>query len=146
MAEANVFFLYDIDTQELLGFSVFEGTFKRVSFSEDKKNLVLEVENYRLLPFEGSIIPTIKDGAIHVGIYEILRNCNSTAVDVELVRFHCGPHPKQVIAMEIPKFAERARLEIKKHREEAERQANQLANQLVLMATMASSTSNKWKS
>ena len=72
MAEANVFFLYDIDTEELLGFAAFEGTLKEGCLSEDERSYVMKVDNYRFFSYDGSIIPTIKNGIIHVGIYEIL--------------------------------------------------------------------------
>ena len=150
MAEANVFFLYDIDTEELLGFSAFEGTFKRCYLSEDKRSIVMEVDNYRFAPFDGSIVPTNMDGAIHLEIYEILRNCNSTFVDVQVISLPCGPHPKYFAELMIPRFAEQARSEVKRLKEQAKRQARQLANQLankmILMATMASSSKNKWSS
>lgn len=151
MAEANVFFLYDIDTEELLGFSAFEGTFKHCYLSEDKRSIVIEVDNYRHFPFEGSIAPTIKDGAIHLEIYEILSNCKSTSVDVEVIPLPCGPHPKYFAELMIPRFAEQARSEIKRLKierlkEQAKRQARQLANKMLLMATMATSSKNKWSS
>ena len=147
MAEANVFFLYDIETEELLGFAAFEGTFKDGHLSDDGKSFVVDVDNYRFHPHKESIVPTVKDGAIHVGIYEIIRNSNSTAVDVEVIPLPCGPHPKFFAELMIPRFAEQARLEIeRRRRKEAEKQARQLADRMMLMATMAASSTKKWSS
>lgn len=146
MTEANVLFLYDVYTLEVLGFSVFEGNFKRGYLSEDKKSLVMEVDSYRFLPFKGSIVPMIKNGVMHVRIYEILSGCDSVAIDTEIVRFHCGSHPLDVIHRNIPKFAEKARSEVERLNEQAKRQAEQLAKQLTLMVTMLPSSPPKWSS
>jgi hypothetical protein len=147
MAEANVFFLYDVDTEELLGFTVFEGTFKGASISDDSRSIVMKVDNYRHFPFDGSIVPTIKDGGIHVGIYEILKSRSSTAVDVEVIPLPCGPHPKYFAELMIPRFAEQARLEVKKRRDEAEKRERQLLNQLIRLAPIViASAPNKWSS
>lgn len=144
MAEANVFFLYDIDTEELLGFAAFEGSFKGLRLSEDEKGFEMDVENYRFIPFEGSITPTIKDGVLYLGIYEILSKCDSTAVDVEVIPLPCGPHPKFFAELMIPRFAEQARSELENHRKEVERRAKQLVSQMML--TVLSSSTNKWSS
>ncbi|MBQ5945315.1 hypothetical protein IJL65_02745 [bacterium] len=150
MAQANVFFLYDIDTEKLLGFTAFEGTFKHTSLSEDKRGFVMEVDNFSFLPFDGSIVPTVKDGVIYLEVYEILENCDSTAVDVEVIPLPCGPHPKYFAELMIPRFAEQARSEIKNLRAQAERRAKrrakQLANQITLMKALALSSKNKWLS
>ena len=144
MAEANVFFLYDINTEKLLGFAAFEGTFKGGRLSEDGKEYEMKVENYRFIHWKGSMVPRIKDGAIYLGIYEILSKCDSTAVDVKVIPLPCGPHPKFFAELMIPRFAEQARSELKKHKKEIERWAKQLVSQMML--TVLSSSTNKWSS
>ena len=121
MTSAKILFFFDVETLKILGHFVFLGTVSKVAISEDCENLVLEVENYRPIPW-GDITPVQCDGAIKVSIPELMkRGCSRGFVGRE-IDFPCEPtNIQHLMEEEIAKIVNYVQEEFEKleeHKEE----------------------------
>ena len=141
MTTADVFFAFDLLTLKVLGYFIFQGTLKRVSASENRECIVLDVENYHLIPW-GDMRPTYKNGAVLVSLSEI-KECNPDAVlFATVIPLPCGVDPKLLMEEAVKKIAEKLHERIEKISEQREREVNQFKTMLDFYSAMP--ISNEW--
>lgn len=143
MTTADVFFAFDLLTLKVLGYFIFQGTLKRVSASENRECIMLDVENYHPIPW-GDLHPTCKNGAIEVKISEIMGRNPGAVLVATVIPLPCGVDPKLLMEEAAQEIAEKLQERIEKISERHEREVNQFKTMMDFYSAMP--ISNEWSS
>ena len=142
MTSAKIYFFFDIQTLKIVGHFIYEGTVSDVYVSEDRKNIVFEMENYRPIPW-GDLIPTQDGRLLKVEISEIKRRgCVVGVVGAE-VDYPCNPSivREELMKAKIVEILNRVRGEFMQ--QEQQKKEKKPKDTPVIMPILVS---NKWKS